>query len=244
MVDLHSHILPGIDDGARDLADALAMARQAEDDGIQIVCATPHIRHDHDVRIAELADRSAELTVEIARLGMSVRIAPAAEVAETALDGLDDSELAACAYGGAGGWILLEPAPGPLGDSLLGRVRGLRDRGFRVLIAHPERHLSEDLKDRLAGLIAAGALVQATAAYFEDERTRPGMLELAGAGLVHVLGSDSHSARGGRRLALSGALEALWEVDLLRAHIDWIAHEAPRAILGGHAATPPFRVRA
>ena len=57
MIDLHCHILPGVDDGARDLDDAAAMAAQAQADGIATICATPHIRHDHDVRIAELADR-------------------------------------------------------------------------------------------------------------------------------------------------------------------------------------------
>ena len=48
MVDLHCHILDAIDDGARDADDSVAMARQAEADGIEAVCATPHIRHDHD----------------------------------------------------------------------------------------------------------------------------------------------------------------------------------------------------
>jgi protein-tyrosine phosphatase len=57
LVDLHCHVLPALDDGARDLEDALAMARQAERDGIAVICATPHIRHDHDVRIAELPAR-------------------------------------------------------------------------------------------------------------------------------------------------------------------------------------------
>jgi tyrosine-protein phosphatase YwqE len=57
VIDLHCHILPGLDDGALNLHDAIGMARQAQDDGIQAVCATPHIRHDHDVVISELADR-------------------------------------------------------------------------------------------------------------------------------------------------------------------------------------------
>jgi tyrosine-protein phosphatase YwqE len=61
VIDLHCHLLPGVDDGALDLADSLAMARQAEADGISAICATPHIRHDHDVRIGELHARVAEL---------------------------------------------------------------------------------------------------------------------------------------------------------------------------------------
>jgi protein-tyrosine phosphatase len=56
-VDLHCHLLPGIDDGARDLPDAVEMARQAEADGIAAICATPHIRADHAVHIEELPGR-------------------------------------------------------------------------------------------------------------------------------------------------------------------------------------------
>lgn len=57
MIDLHCYILPGLDDGAGDFDDSVAMARQATADGIEAVCATPLIRHDHDVRIEELAGR-------------------------------------------------------------------------------------------------------------------------------------------------------------------------------------------
>jgi len=61
LIDLHCHVLPGIDDGAVDLADAVALMRQATADGIATVCATPHIRHDHEVRIGELPERVAAL---------------------------------------------------------------------------------------------------------------------------------------------------------------------------------------
>jgi protein-tyrosine phosphatase len=75
-VDLHCHILPGLDDGARDLRDAVEMARQAEADGIAAVCATPHIRHDHAVEIAHLANRIAELSSAVRASGCGTRILP------------------------------------------------------------------------------------------------------------------------------------------------------------------------
>lgn len=50
VIDLHCHILPGIDDGAPDLADSIAMATQGAEDGIAVICATPHIRHRADQR--------------------------------------------------------------------------------------------------------------------------------------------------------------------------------------------------
>lgn len=220
------------------------MVAQGEADGIAAICATPHIRRDHDVRIEELPSRLEELRAAVQRAGCRTQVLPGGEVAVTSLDGLDDHELAAVTLGGSGRWILLEPAPGPLDDGLSRAVSDLRKRGFRAVIAHPERHLTADLADRLGGLIAGGALVQATAAYLLEETTRPGMLALARAGVIHVLGSDSHSSRAGRPVALADALEVLGSVGSLAAHTSWIARDAPEAIANGLEVSPPFPARA
>jgi protein-tyrosine phosphatase len=238
MIDLHCHILPGIDDGARDVDDAVAMAAQAEADGITAICATPHIRHDHDVRIGEIADRVAGLNDELARSGIGVRILPGGEVAETALDGLDPDELASVGLGGSR-WLLLEPAPGPLSDSLVGALHHLHERGFRALIAHPERHPGPEAERVLAALVADGALVQGTAAYVEGGDDSP-LYPLASRGLVHVLGSDSHSSLAGRPVRLSTGLAALGAIPTLRAHSRWISEEAPAAIVSGGDVVVPF----
>ena len=160
-------------------------------------------------------------------------------MAETALEGLDEDELRAVTLGG-GGWILLEPRPGPLGDSLLAAVSGLRDRDVGALIAHPERHVSADMFERIKELIAAGALIQGTAAYLVSGAPRQGMLALAGAGLIHVLASDAHSSHGGRPLRISDGLAVLGQVELLSPHLDWVAREAPAAILRGERPEPPY----
>lgn len=240
MIDLHCHILPGIDDGAADLSDALNMAGEAAADGIAAVCATPHIRHDHDVRIGELPRRLAELQAAVARSGSELRVLPGGEVAATTLDGLSDEELRAVSLGGSRRWILLEPAPGPLDDALDEAVARAWARGFRSLIAHPERHLAPDLIERLRRLVREGALVQATAAFLVHDSTRPGMLELAEAGVIHVLGSDSHSSRAGRPATIRAGLEVLATTDLLTEHLDWIAETAPAAIVRGEDVRPPF----
>lgn len=239
MIDLHCHILPGIDDGAVDVADSVAMGRVAADDGIEVIAATPHIRHDHDVRIPELAGRVEEVNAELTRTDLAVEVVTGGEVAETALDGLDEDELRAVSLGG-GNWILLEPRPGPLGESLIESVADLRGAGFGVLVAHPERHISADLLDRIRALIDAGALIQCTAAYLVSGSARKGMLALAAAGLIHVLASDAHSSHGGRPLRISDGLAALGQVELLGPHLDWIATEAPAAILRGERPDPPY----
>jgi protein-tyrosine phosphatase len=208
LIDLHCHVLPGIDDGARDMEDALAMARQAEADGIEVVCATPHIRHDHDVRIHELDDRVAELQSAIDAAGIRVRIQRGGEVAEPILYALDDDELRTVALGGR--WVLLEPAPGPLGDALIAGITTLRERGFGAIVAHPERHTADDIEHRLAEAVAAGALVQATAAALEaGDEGAAWLIRLAHDGLIHVLGSDAHSSHFGRPVELSAAYEQL-----------------------------------
>jgi protein-tyrosine phosphatase len=241
-VDLHCHILPGIDDGADGLGDAIAMARQAEADGIEAICATPHIRHDHDVRIAELPRRLSDLSAAIETAGCRTKLLPGGEVAVTVLDALDDDELRNLTLGAAGRWILLEPAPGPLDASLDRAVARLCERKLRAVIAHPERHLAPDLIERLRRLVDGGALVQATAAFLLDVETRDGMVALARAGLIHVLGSDSHSSRAGRPVALTGGLEVLRTVEPLASHLEWIARIAPLAIVSGEDLTPPFQI--
>jgi protein-tyrosine phosphatase len=239
LVDLHCHILPELDDGALDRRDSAGMARQAACDGIEAVCATPHIRHDHDVRIDEVAARVAALNSHLEDEGIGVEVLPGGEVAETAVEALSEEELARVSLG-AGRWVLLEPAPGPLGDSLERRVAHLAGRGHRTLIAHPERHVSADMFERMARLVAAGALIQATADFFLRERTAEGMTALAERRLVHVLGSDAHSSHGGRPVHLSAALARLREIAPIAPHVDWIAAEAPRAIVEGRDLDVPW----
>jgi protein-tyrosine phosphatase len=243
VIDLHCHILPGVDDGAIDLADSLGMARQAAADGIASVCATPHIRHDHDVRIAELPGRIEQLTRALRDAGVAVTILPGGEVAETAVDRLSGDELRAVSLGGGGRWILLEPRPGPLSDSLAGAVDRLAARGFSPLIAHPERHLATDLAERLAAAVRRGALVQATAALLEHGPAADAMLGLVGAGLVHVLASDAHSSHGGRPVRLSPAFAALRAAGVPAEQIRWMGDVAPAAIVAGTPIAPPYPPR-
>jgi protein-tyrosine phosphatase len=216
------------------------MGRQADADGVSLVCATPHIRHDHDVRIAELPGRVAELNAALRAAGTRARVLPGGEVAETIVERLDDAELKALTLGGGGRWVLLEPRPGPLSASLTATVDHLAARGLRCVVAHPERHLAPDLVDRLAALVRRGALVQATASHVEDGPAADGMRALARQGVLHVLASDAHSSHGGRPVRLSGALARLADVEPIAGHLDWVAHDAPRAIVAGEDVAPPF----
>ncbi|MGH2911833.1 MAG: CpsB/CapC family capsule biosynthesis tyrosine phosphatase, partial [Solirubrobacteraceae bacterium] len=231
------HILPALDDGARDLEDSVAMARQAEEDGIAVVCATPHIRHDHNVRIEEIASHVRSLGQELIERGVNVRVLPGGELAETEADRLTDEELRLVALGGAGGWVLLEPAPGPLGQEVERQVERLAERGLRTVIAHPERHAGADFEGCLERLVARGCLIQWTAEFVAHSNPGDLVLGFAGKGLVHLLGSDAHSTHAGRPVRLSAGFARLATV-CSPAQIAWMVEEAPRAILRGAPVTP------
>jgi protein-tyrosine phosphatase len=240
VIDLHSHILPALDDGAIDLEDSVAMARQAEADGIEIVCATPHIRSDHDVQVGELEVRIEAVNEELERQRVAVRVAPGGEVADEALDEVGDEQLRLVSLGRSGVWLLIEPRPGPITGDLIETVDRLADRNFRCVIAHPERHAGADFRQRLEALVERGALIQVTAALIAEGPASPVLIELAGHGLVHLLGSDAHSARAGRPLRLSHGLARLGEVECVAPHLDWVVRDGPRAILAGEDVKPPF----
>jgi protein-tyrosine phosphatase len=216
------------------------MAQVAESDGVTTVCATPHIRPDHPVRIQELPQRVQAVNDELDRHGIATRIATGGEIAELQLPHLNDEALTAVSLGGGGLYLLVEPKPGPLSDSLVTVVEELEKRGFRSIVAHPERHAAGDFYDQLSALVERGALIQATAALVAEGPASPTLIEMAGHGLIHLLGSDAHSSRAGRSLRLSPGLARLGEVDRLAAHLDWIATAGPTAIIEGEPAVPPF----
>jgi protein-tyrosine phosphatase len=239
VIDLHCHILPELDDGARSIGDSVAMARQAAEDGIEAICATPHIRHDHDVHIPEIAARVASLQATLDGEGVPVRILPGGELAETAARQLTPAELHSVSLGGAGGWVLLEPAPGPLSDGLHGAVEHLAALGARLIVAHPERHAGVDLEERLRALVAQGCLIQWTAEFVREAADEDLVIRYARDGLVHLLASDAHSSLAGRPVRLAGAFERLHEV-CSQEQIDWMAEAAPSAILAGEPIAPPW----
>jgi protein-tyrosine phosphatase len=239
VIDLHCHILPALDDGALDTDDSIAMGRQADADGIELVCATPHIRHDHDVAIDTIAERVERLNTAFAERGLSVRVTTGGEVAEPVARGLSERERDLVSLGAGRRWLLIEPAPGPLARGLVELAAELGRAGRRIVVAHPERHLGPGTAECLEAVVAHGGLVQATAADVGTSGDGP-LIELAARGLIHVLGSDARSSRAGRTVALRAALERLSQLPELAGHGEWIAESAPAAIVNGEDVSAPF----
>lgn len=240
MIDLHSHVLPGLDDGARDIRGALAMARAACADGIGAVVATPHIDHVHAVAPLAVLEAAIGLRRALRAAEVPLRVLTGGELTPARAAELSDPELRAVALG-ASACVLLECPLRRGGPPLEEALFSLSLRGFRVLLAHPER--SPDLMgdvDRVRELVGRGALCSLTAGGVLGRfgaRPREFAQRLLDAGLVHNLASDGHDVRS-RPLALRLALGVAARGRGGEALGAWLGHDVPAALLEDRVLPP------
>jgi protein-tyrosine phosphatase len=247
VLDLHAHVLPGIDDGPADLDAAVAMARAAAADGVRVLAATPHLRRDFPAVVpAELAFRARELSEALSRAGVDLEIVQGGEADLYWAHDASDEDLAHASFGGRGTDLLVETPYGELPPVFEDLLFDLTLRGKRLLLAHPERSptFRRD-PNRLSALVERGVLLQVTASALAGprrSRSRRFAHDLVREGRAHVIASDSHGA-GLVRPPLSAGLAAAREVDPLRA--SWMVEDAPAAILAGDPLppAPPTRSR-
>src|SRR5947208_16067343 len=81
VIDLHTHILPGLDDGPRTLEESVSMARAAVADGIRIVAATPHVRSDYPTRVSEMERGVTDLRNALAAQAVALDVLSGGEIA-------------------------------------------------------------------------------------------------------------------------------------------------------------------
>jgi protein-tyrosine phosphatase len=237
MIDLHSHILPGVDDGAATLEESVAIARAAAGDGIRVIAATPHVRDDYPTSAAEMERLVDETRAAVDAAGVDVRVVPGGEIALEMLLELGDDDLRRFGLGGNPGWLLLEfPYHGwPL--ALPELVFDLRTRGFTPLLAHPERNAEVQADPaRLAPLVRSGVHVQVTAASLDGRlgrRTHAAARRLLEFGLVHVIASDAHAPEV-REVGMRAAAATVGDRRLAR----WLTQDVPAAIVAGERLPP------
>lgn len=241
MIDLHSHILPGIDDGPPDIAASIEFARAAVAAGTTRIAATPHIDTRFglgpDDRDAALAQVRAALAEE--RIGLDV--IPGAEIALDRYIDLPAGDVERLRLGD-GPFLLLEAPLSPSAGPFDHYLAGLLGRGVRMLIAHPERCPAFQRKpERLAELVRAGALAQVTSASLAGRfgsTVQDAALHFLAEGLVHDICSDSHDAvRRGPDLR-EGLEAAERELPGSHALADWLAVGVPHAIVTGGEVPP------
>jgi protein-tyrosine phosphatase len=231
VIDLHCHVLPGIDDGPSSIEDSLLLARAAVSAGTQTIVATPHVSHEHpnDARtIARLVD---EVGARFAAEELPLALRTGAEIAMTRITDIAPEELPELALGG-GPWLLIECPFTSLAtgfDILLGK---LQSDGHRIVLAHPERspffHRDPEL---LGSLVRGGILTSITAGSLVGRfgsRVQRFARGLAQDELVHNVASDAHSHTG-RPPGIRTELEASG----LGPLAEWLTEAVPAAILAG-----------
>jgi protein-tyrosine phosphatase len=238
MIDLHAHILPGFDDGVRSLEQARDLARAAAAEGVTAIAATPHVRDDFPTT-AEQMERGVErLRADFAEQAIPVDVLYGGEVSFGRVWEFPDDVLLRFSLAHTGRYVLVEfPYRGwpPLVDQT---VQELVRRGVTPLVAHPER--SPDVQadpDRVETLVAAGALVQLTAASVEGrlgEGPRAAAARLLERRLAHVIATDAHGPHI-REGGLASSVRAVGNEQLSR----YLTTEAPEAIAAGRDVPPP-----
>lgn len=241
MIDLHAHILPGLDDGPPDLDASAEMAAAAVAHGTEVMAATSHVNRGFGLHAAEMAAARAEVVDRLEADGIPLQVVQGGEISLSRLPDVGDDELPRLTLGG-GRWILLECPLSPGAPIMDEAVASLRTRGFEVLLAHPERSpgfmRSPEALERLLGM---GALAQVTSGSFSGafgDTVRRAAFAMLERGIVHVMSSDAHSAHH-RPPDLRRALAAFEKrYDDADEQFEWMAVAAPRALLAGEAPPP------
>lgn len=203
-VDLHCHLLPGVDDGPALLEESLAYARAAVALGTGTIVATPHVEQ---VDVRSLPDRVHEVRAALASEGIGLRLEVGGELKPESIGGLSQDELEIVAHGPPGArWLLYEVPFGGVDDAFVDGARELRERGFGLLLAHPERSrgILEGGLDRLDPLIRSGALVAANVGPLsgrESEPRRSAATHLLDRGAIHAVATDAHPPKRPYQLA-------------------------------------------
>lgn len=212
MIDLHCHILPGIDDGAPDMETALNMARIAVADGITVTACTPHMMPGYYENTSE-GVRAAVVALQAALDGADIplRLVTGADVhlVPGLASGLRDGSkltLADTRY------FLFEPPHNTAPPRMAEAVFDCMTAGFHPLITHPERlRWIEDHYDVMVQLAQAGAWMQLTAGSVTGrfgKRTQYWAERMLDDGIVHILATDAHNLRS-RAPVLSEAVHAV-----------------------------------
>jgi protein-tyrosine phosphatase len=249
LIDLHCHILPGLDDGSSSPEESLAMARLALQDGIRTIVATPHALDGvYNVLPAEITEGVAAFQKLLGTSGLDLRVCVGADVhlspgmAEKIKTG------AVGTINDTGRYFLLELPPQTIPSGIKEEIFALKMQGITPIITHPERHpaILRDM-NLLHDFISMGALSQITAMSLTGEfgeGVQRCSQELLKHRFVHVIASDAHSADS-RPPLLSRAVNEAAELTGSDSLAASLVNDIPAKILAGQPVEipEPMRVR-
>ena len=191
--DLHTHILPGVDDGSQSCAQSVQMLESMAQQGVGFIAATPHYYADVCAPEAFFAARDAawaQLKQETICARFDIRLGAEVQYYEgmTRLERperfcLEGTDL-----------FLLEMPFVPWSERILSTVRTLsEDPSLRVVIAHVERYMPLQSRHAMQTLLDMNVLLQCNAAFFLPWSTRGRALRMMKQGMIHFIGSDCHN---------------------------------------------------
>jgi protein-tyrosine phosphatase len=245
-IDLHLHLLPGLDDGAPDEATALAHAARMVDDGIAVATVTPHIGSPYfPVDPLEIPERTAVLQEALDRAGVALSLRAGGEIHPDGAGDLTARQLDAVAHGPRGArWVLAEVPFAGIDERFMDGLVAIGRRGFGAVIAHPERAvgvLHDGGLARLRPALEAGAVLQVNACSLmgrQGEEARDAARRLVAGRLAYVIASDGHPGHRNHTMAEGEAPAAA--AGASRAQLDALSRSNPRFLLrhGLPAAAP------
>lgn len=227
--ELHFHLLPGVDDGPTDDGEAIELARLAVEDGTGRVVVTPHVRLADVEALTGMTERLRALLREA---GVDLELCVGGELAPDDVASLEHEQLELLAHGPPGErWLLLEAPLFNRTRDLDSAAEELRERGFGVLIGHPER--SRGTPDSvIRAQVARGAVLQLNASSLTGchggEARRRGVA-LARSGLPFLLASDAHSPA--RPPQLTSAAVTLVALGVDESTVRTVVDVLPEAVL-------------
>lgn len=237
-VDLHCHLLPGVDDGAKTLDQALSMARIAVADGITDIIATPHhLNGVYQNPASSILTACQTLQAALDDENIPLTVHPGAEnhLVPELLSGLRDGSVMTLGHRGRYLLVELPVMTIPVGTEQF--LQAFLKQGLIPIIAHPERNdaLRRDPK-RLAQWVAFGVLAQVTAQSLtgqfgaEVKRAAQTMVEQ---GTIHCVASDAH--RDKRRIPVLSEAHQTLSKTIGKDAAHYLVDEAPKALLLGQA---------
>jgi len=232
VIDLHSHVLPGLDDGVRSLEEARDLARTAAGEGVTAIAATPHVRRDYPTTPEQMEEGVALLKADFVAEGIPVDVLPGGEIAFDRIAELDDAAIRRFSLNQTGRYVLVEPPYSGWALGLEAAIHSLQGRGVTVVLAHAERNGAvQSSPERLAPLVEGGMLVQVTAGSLAGvlgRESRRAGLELIDKRLAHLVASDAHGPMI-RPFAFAAGAGAIHD----QALRTWLCEDVPAAIVAG-----------
>ena len=196
MIDVHTHILPGIDDGANDLLDAETLLRLESEQGVHEIVFTPHYYGKRTIgQFLYLRMQAVEKIRSFVPSDVKIRLG--AEVLLKGVNDPGDDALCALAIEGTKCVLVELPYRGKWSDRLFSRLSEfVSETGYTPVIAHVERY-EECLQNPavLTTMLEMGCLLQLNTCAFLMRETKKFAFALMKKGMVHFLGTDAHNSQ-------------------------------------------------